>query len=194
MTAATFPTPHGSTHAGRPSVLARYDSLREVRTAIEQLEGRGVDGDDLALVGEAALAAERTADRAVTDRRFLRNTGPAIAAGAVAGAIVGALIGVAILGITFAIWEPSVDPAWVFGLMTAWFAAGGAVFGAFVAVSRRIGFSESWPLTFEDEPDEPLWLAVYDDREGLRDAIVATHPVQVVDGALVETTPPPSHG
>lgn len=193
MTAAIVPTPHGSARDGRPSVLARYRSLREVRSAIEALESRGVDGDDLALVGEAALAAEHTHDRAVTDRRFLRSTGAAVAAGVVVGALVGALIGAAILGITFAIWQPSAGSGWVFALMTAWFAAGGAVFGAFAAVSRRVGFSESWPLTFEDEPDEPLWLAVYDDRPDLRDAVVATHPEEVVEGAEVETTGPEPH-
>jgi hypothetical protein len=183
MTATTMPTPRGSSHEGRASVLALYRSLREVRTAIDELEAHGVDGDDIALVGPAALAAERTHDRTRTDRRFLRTTTAAIAAGIVTGSLVGAVIGAVLLGLTFAIWEPAVDAGWVFALMTCWFAAGGAVFGAFTAVSRRVGFSESWPLTFEDEPDEPLWLAVYDDREDVRETVRATHPTEVRIGS-----------
>jgi len=192
MTAATMPTPHGSAHDGRPSLLARYRSLREVRAAIDLLEARGVDGDDIALVGPAALAVERTPDRRRTDRRFLHTTAEAIAAGIVVGALVGAMIGAALMGVTFAIWEPATSPGWVFALMSAWFAAGGAVFGAFAAVARRVGFSESWPLTFEDEPDEPLWVAVYDDRADLPETVGATHPSEMRQSSRTETVHPPS--
>ena len=67
MTAIPVPTPHGSAHDARPRLLARYRCLRDVRSAIETLEAHGVDGDDIALVGPAALAAERTHDRTRTD-------------------------------------------------------------------------------------------------------------------------------
>jgi len=192
MTAATMPTPHGSAHDARPSLLARYRSLREVRAAIDLLEARGIDGDHIALVGAGAIAAERTADRTRTDRRFLRTTSAAIAVGVVLGALAGAVVGAALMGVTLAVWDSATSPGWVFGLMTAWFAAGGAVFGAFAAVSRRVGFSESWPLTFEDEPDEPLWLAVYDDRGDLPAAVHATHPSEVRRTSTAGTVHPAS--
>ena len=46
----------------------------------------------------------------------------------------------------------------MFALLTVWFAVGGSVLGGFFAISRVVGFSESWPLTFEDV-DDPAELA-----------------------------------
>jgi hypothetical protein len=191
MTTAAFPTPRGSSHAGRPSLLARYRSLPDVRDAIEGLESAGIDGDDLALVGEAALQTERGTERTVADRRILERASLALAVGVLAGAVAGAVVGAALLAITFAIWTPPVEPGWVFGLVTAWFASAGSLFGAFVAMSRHTGFSESWPLTFADEPGEPLWLAVYAPLDEARPAVEATGAVEMLDGTGVEATRPP---
>jgi len=167
-------------------MVARYRSFRDARAAIEQLESRGIDGDDLALVGDTAQQAAHAEDRTRADRRFLRTTSGALAVGVAAGAVIGALIGAVFIGVILAVWTPATHAAWIFGLLTGWFAAGGAVFGAFVAVSKRIGFSESWPLTFEDEPEAPIWLAIYADGDELRTALEATSAAEIVDESGVE--------
>jgi hypothetical protein len=78
----------------------------------------------------------------------------------------------------------------VFLLITVWFAAGGAVLGCFTAISKVVGFSESWPLTFEDETDGPVWLAVYDDHIDDPDALASsTHALELVRDPDVHVTP-----
>ena len=86
-----------------------------------------------------------------------------LAAGVIGGALVGAAIGAALIGLVILAWPNLEASGWVFLLLTVWFAVGGSVLGCFFAISRAIGFSESWPLTFEDETDGPVWLAVYDE-------------------------------
>jgi hypothetical protein len=172
-------TPIGSSHLGRPSLLARYASLPDLRHAIDTLEGEGMDGDHLALVApEGAMPGGTERHRA--DSRMLSHTMLYLAFGVVIGALAGAVFGAALIGLIVLIWSDLDASGWIVLLLTAWFAAGGAVLGCFTAVSRVVGFSESWPLTFEDDSDGPVWLAVYEDVEAPDELASRTHALEVV--------------
>jgi hypothetical protein len=179
--AATQPlfTPVGSSHLGRPSLLARYGSLPELRHAIDTLEGDGVDGDDLTIVAPAGHVPGGTPRRRA-DSRVLSHTMLALAIGVLGGAVLGALVGAAVIGLVLLLWSSLDATGWVFALLTVWFAAGGAVLGCFFAISRVVGFSESWPLTFEDDEDGPVWLAVFEDVGEASALADRTHALEVV--------------
>jgi hypothetical protein len=172
-------TPVGSSHLGQPSLMARYASLPDVRHAIDTLESQGVDGDHLTIVGPQGELPRGT-DRRRADSRFLSHTLLALAVGVLGGALAGAVIGAALIGLVLLVWSSIDATGWVFLLLTVWFAVGGAVLGAFFAISRVIGFSESWPLTFEDEPDAPLWLAIFEDVDDPTDLATRTHALEIV--------------
>jgi hypothetical protein len=179
-----------SAHDATPSVLARYDNLEELRQAIRSLESHGVDGDDLALVGEGALDVEADAGRKSTDRRLLASTSARIAVAVVLGAIVGAVIGAIFVGSDVLIFSGLIARGWVFALVGAWFAACGALVGAFLAFFRALGFSDAMPLTYATEPDRPLWLAVYGHDEDVEETVAATHPVELVTSPSTTTVHP----
>jgi hypothetical protein len=174
-----FVTPAGSSHRGQPTFLARYGTLVDVRHAIDTLEARGVDGDDITLVGRAGELPRKT-DRRRADARVLSHTMLALAIGVVGGALVGAAIGAVVVGLAVLLW-PNLDATeWVFALITVWFAVGGSVLGCFTAISKVVGFSESWPLTFEDAANGPVWLAVYDEVDDPDELASATHALELV--------------
>jgi hypothetical protein len=183
-------TPLGGSHEGAPAVLAQYSDLDAARHAIQQLEQQGVDGDDIALVGSSARALERGATRETSDSRILSHSGLAIAAGVAAGGLLGAVLGAITIGLILLVWSGLDARGWVYGLMVAWFTAGGALLGAFAGVSRSIGFSESMAITYEDEPSSPPWLAVYGPREELLHIVEATDPIEI--GWSARTTHPPA--
>jgi hypothetical protein len=172
-------TPVGSSHLGRPTLMARYGSLREVRDAIDTLESQGVDGDHLTVVGSDGALPQGT-DRRRADSRFLSHTMLFLALGVLGGALVGAVVGAVIIGLVLLLWSSIEASGWVFVLLTVWFAVGGSVLGGFFAISRVVGFSESWPLTFEDEPDAPVWLAVFEDVDDPDELATRTHALEVV--------------
>jgi len=172
-------TPVGSSHLGRPSLLIRYASLPDLRYAIDMLEGRGMDGDHLALVAPEGSMPGGT-DRHRADSRMLSHTALYLAVGIVVGALAGAVFGAALTGLIVLIWSDLDASGWIVLLLTAWFAAGGAVLGCFAAVSHVVGFSDSWSLTFEDEPDGPLWLAIYEDVDAPDELAWRTHALEVV--------------
>jgi hypothetical protein len=180
-------TPAGSAHAGRPSLLVRYRSLGDVRRAIDDLEAHGVDGDHLTLVGRDG-ELPHVASRRRSDSRFLSHTMLLLAAGVICGALAGAVVGAALVGLVLLVRSGLEASGWIFALITVWFAAGGAVLGCFFAVSRAVGFSESWPLTFEDETAGPVWLAVYegiDDPEAMAER---TRALEIVTDPVVEVS------
>jgi hypothetical protein len=179
-------TPHGSAHSGVPALMARYHSLVDARYAIRALESKGVDGDDIALVG-AAVDAERTTERSAIDRRILSSVSLSLVVGIVAGGLVGAVLGAAAMGLVVLL-GPDLD-GWVFGLMVGWCAAMGALFGSLASVMRTLGFSESLPLTWEDGDGHPVWLAVYGEAGEVRPDVEATRPEQILDDP-VETAHP----
>jgi hypothetical protein len=187
--AEAITTPLAGSHESAPAVLAQYPDLPAARHAIQRLEQQGVDGDDIALVGSSARALEQRARRGRSDSRVLSNVGLAVAVGVVAGGVVGAVLGAVIVGAILLLWSGLDARAWVFGLMVAWFASGGALLGAFVAASRALGFSESMEMTYEDEPPSPPWLAVYGPRDKLLPMVQATDPIDV--GWSARTTHPP---
>jgi hypothetical protein len=172
-------TPVGSSHVGRPSLLARYASLPDLRRAIDTLEGEGVDGDHLTIVAPADHMPGGT-DRHRADSRVLSHTMVALAIGVLGGALLGAVFGAALVGVVLLAWQGLDASGWVFLLLTVWFAAGGAVLGCFFAISKVVGFSESWPLTFEDAPDGPVWLAVFEDVDEPAELASRTHALELV--------------
>ncbi len=172
-------TPVGSSHVGRPTVLARYASLPDLRHAIDTLEGEGIDGDDLTIVAPADRMPQRT-DRRRADSRVLSHTMLALAIGVIGGALTGAVLGALLIGLVVLVWPNLEASGWVFAMLTMWFAAGGAVLGCFFAVSRVVGFSESWPLTFEDQDDGPVWLAVFTELDEPTALVDSTHALEIV--------------
>jgi hypothetical protein len=184
MSAEPLFTPVGSSHLGRPSLLARYASLPDLRHAIDTLEGEGVDGDHLTMVARHRDMPGGT-ERQRADSRMLSHTMLYLAFGVIIGALAGAAFGAALTGLIVLIWSELDASGWIVLMITVWFAAGGAVLGCFTAVSRVVGFSESWALTFEDEPEGPVWLAVFEDVDDPAELATHTHALEVV------TDPPP---
>jgi hypothetical protein len=172
-------TPVGSSHIGQPSLVARYASLPDLRHAIDVLEGEGIDGDHLTIVAPAEAMPGGT-NRRRADSRILSHTMLALSIGVLGGALLGALFGAIVVGLVLLVWQSLDATGWVFALLTIWFAAGGAVLGCFFAISRVVGFSESWALTFEDETDGPVWLAVFDDVEQPSHLVDHTHPLELL--------------
>jgi hypothetical protein len=183
-------SPREGAHVGRPGLLVEYATLIDARKAIEALESQGVDGDDLSLAGDAAVLAERASNRERSDSRLLSSVTAVIALGGLVGALAGAVIGAILIGVIIAVAPGLTATGWVFGLLTAWFAAGGSLLGAFTQVSRRTGFSESWPLTFEDAPVGAVWLAVYGHGEDVRPTIDTTRPIKIRTDAGVDAMHP----
>ena len=170
--------PHESAHAASPSALARYPDLVAAREAMLHLESHGIDGDDISLVGATAAGAEDIEDRRQSDAQLV--------VGAVLGGLVGMVAGALVAGVVLLAWPGQLaHPLWAFGLGTAWIAGAGAVLGGFVAVSRKTGFSESWPLTFEDVAPGPVWLAVYGDDQKAVAALGETEPIELRTGEAV---------
>jgi hypothetical protein len=103
-----------------------------------------------------------------------------LTAGVLGGALAGALIGAALMGLVLLLWSGLEASGWVFLLLTVWFGVGGAVLGGFFAISRVVGFSESWQLTFENEPEGPIWLAVFEELDDPEVLQSRTHALEVV--------------
>jgi hypothetical protein len=188
--ARELPTTPASAHDAQPSLLARYGTLADVRHAINALEAQGIDGDQLALVGEGAAHLSGHTEVRRADRRFLASTTVALAVGILGGALVAAVLGAAIIGIVLLLWSGLDDKGWVFLLLTGWFAVGGAVLGGFTAISRSVGFSDAVPDTFEDEPEGPLWLAVYAHPAHVEEGLRTTHPLEIVRDPDIRTVHP----
>jgi hypothetical protein len=180
MSMTTMTAASASAHDGRPKLMARYGALPEARHAIEALEAHGVDGDDLALVGEGALVAEQQSRTDAADAQAVAYAARWITAGIVLGAVAGAAAGAVLVGAIVVLWPGGLShEGWVFALVTAWLAAGGSLMGGFVAVARKTGFSDSWPLTFGEQPDVSVWLAVYRDIDPDRVGLSDTEPLEV---------------
>jgi hypothetical protein len=171
-------TPVGSARRGRPSLMAKYASLPDVRNAIDTLESQGIDGAHVTIVGAGDLP--QSTNRRRVDSRFLSHTMLYLAIGVVGGALLGGLVGAALMGLVVLLWPGLQASGWVFLLLTVWFAVGGSVLGCFFVISRMVGFSESWPLTFEDEPEGPIWLAVFEDVDDPELLASRTHALEIV--------------
>jgi hypothetical protein len=172
-------TTHGSAHDARPPHMARYRTLPDARHAIEELEDHGVDGNDIALVGEGAVEAEHDPERVERDQRFLRHTVLSVVTGAVLGGLAGIVIGALCIGAVVLVWPDGIDhPLWAFAFVSGFVMAAGTVLGGFVAIARHTGFSESWDATFGNAGAD-IWLAVYRDDQRTHDILEQTHPVEL---------------
>ena len=155
--AESQPRPPGVTAA----VAAAFPSMESARVAIEALEHAGVDGDEIELLGQPADAARTPTDPKPTDKRMALHLVRRVALGAAAGALAGVALGV-LLGLVVAGVTDSTDSR--SGLVTAIAIVGvgiGTTLGILLAFERAIGLSDAWPLTFEDVPEGPVWVAVY---------------------------------
>jgi hypothetical protein len=159
--------------------MARYSTLPEARHAIEELEAHGIDGDDIALVGEGAVAAEHEPARVERDRRFLRHTVLSVVTGVLIGGLAGIIVGAVCIGAVVLAWPGGIDhPLWAFAFVSGFVMSAGMVLGGFTAIARHTGFSESWDATFGNAQGADIWLAVYRDDDRARDALFETHPVE----------------
>ena len=157
--------------------------MTQARAALESLENAGVDGDDLELVGPSADAARTPDDPKLPDRRAARHIGGRLAFGIVFGAIAGALLGLVVGVIAVAITnEDTREVALTFAFVIVGIGLG-ATTGGFISFERSVGTSEAWPLTFEDAPEGPVWVAVYSHRrqttERAERELARRHPVEL---------------
>jgi len=151
------PRPPGVTAA----VAASFPSMKSARVAIEALEHAGVDGDEIELLGQPADVARDPSEPLGPDRRMALHLARRVALGALAGALGGVVLGL-LIGLVVALVTDATDSH--SGLVTAIAIVGiglGATLGVLVSFERAIGLSDAWPLTFEDVPDGPVWIAVY---------------------------------
>jgi len=146
--------------------------MESARVAIEALENVGVDGDEIELLGQPADVARTPTAPKGPDRRVALHLIRRIAVGAAAGALGGVVLG---LIIGFGVAAVTSDGS--SGLVTALVIVGvglGTTVGILVSFERAIGLSDAWPLTFEDVPDGPVWVAVYTGGRRVRDRAVDT--------------------
>ena len=178
MTSTSQHVQRSTTRRGEPAVVARYADLATARRAVETLENKGVDGDDIVLAGWRARAARRSGHVSAADRELVRYVARkavlGIAVGAVVGVIVGALAGAVIAWA----WSGSGFPGWgvLIGAGALAIAALGSRVGAMVDVERHAGFSDAWGLTLQDVPDGSVWILLFDDSSTARVAIETTAP------------------
>jgi len=164
------------------AVAARFPDMTVARGAIEGLEHAGVDGDDIDLLGGRADAARTPTSPGRPDRRvaghILSRVGLGAAVGAMAGAVGGLVLGLLVLAVTSTGGGAGLVLAFVFvGLGL------GVVVSVFLSFERSVSFSDAWPLTFEDVPAGPVWVAVYsrDPRtlERAHDELAGRHPLEL---------------
>jgi hypothetical protein len=174
-------------HHSRPpgvsaAVAASFPDMAAARSAVEALEHAGVDGDDIDLLGRGADAARMPTSPSRPDRRaagyILRRVGLGAAVGAAAGAVAGLVLGLIVLAVT-----STADGS---GLVFAFVLVGlglGVVVSAFLSFERSVSFSDAWPLTFEDAPEGPVWVAVYSrdprTQRRARDALAGRRPLEL---------------
>ncbi|HEX6311955.1 MAG TPA: hypothetical protein VF152_10035 [Acidimicrobiia bacterium] len=174
-------------HHARPSgvpaaVAASFPDMEAARGAIEALENVGVDGDDIDLLGQRAEAARVPSSPSRADRRVAGHMARRIALGAVVGAGAGALVGVVLGLIVLAVTSVGGGAGLVFafGLIGVGM---GVVVMVFLSFERSVGFSDAWPLTFEDAPEGSVWVAIYTrdpkTRDRADDALVRLRPLEV---------------
>ena len=167
-----------TSHDAEPKVLALYPDFPRARHAIEVLAAHGVEGDDLALVDEAAIE-EPTTPEAQADPAVSSHVELSIAVVVIIGGAAAAALGAAMTGLEIVLWPGGIGHGWwTFGLVTAWFAAAGSLIGVFIGAARTTQSSE-WQRTFGEQPDEPIWLAIYGDVDPDEVALDETSPLEV---------------
>jgi hypothetical protein len=163
------PAKHG--RDGVPGVMARFPDVESAREAIGALESRGIDGVDVTLIGDRAVAAEHVRTRAVPDRNVLRHAAKLVVRGAVLGTIGGLLASGIVVGIGLLVSADVRDHALAQVMIIIAFTFLGAIVGSFFSIEQGVGYSEAWYLTFQDIPDGEIWVAVFDRPDVARDVL-----------------------
>lgn len=169
------------------AVAARFPSMESARVAIEALEHAGVDDDEIELLGHPADVARDPSAPQGPDRRLGLHLVRQVALGALGGAFAGVVLGL-LIGLLVAAPTDATDSR--SGLVTAIIIVGiglGVTLGVLLSFERAIGLSDAWPLTFEEVPDGPVWVAVYTgggrSRARAADALARHHPLELRRGA-----------
>jgi len=128
---------HGRQLPATHNVIATFDDVDRARHAIEVLERSGIDSGDIALLGPAAVVADRT----TRDRKPVASK-LRIARGMLTGALLGLAIGTLVGWISGALFT---DGRLVAAILTGALAGlvGGSLFGAMSALS----LGDAWEMT-----------------------------------------------
>jgi hypothetical protein len=171
--ATGMPTGQPSKHGrdGVPGVMARFPDVESAREAINALEGRGIDGVDVTLLGDRAVAAEHTRTRAVPDRNVLRHATKLVVRGSVLGTIGGLLASGLVVGIGLLVSADVRDHALAQVMIVVAFTFLGGIVGSFFSIEQGVGYSEAWYLSFQDIPDGEIWVAVFDRPDVAHDVL-----------------------
>lgn len=175
-TPAGRPAKHGRN--GVPGVMARFPDVESARDAINALEDHNIDGVDVTLLGDRAVAAEHTRTRAVPDRNVLRHASKLVVRGAVLGVIGGLLASGLVVGIGLLVSADVRDHALAQVMIVVAFTFLGGIVGSFFSIEQGVGYSESWYLTFQDIPDGEIWVAVFD-NPGVAHDVLADRALEV---------------
>jgi hypothetical protein len=164
-TPTTGPTqPDFATH----NVLGVVGDLEQARAVITDLEGSGIDGNKISLLGRRAEEAGEP-DRRETgeqDAALATEAGKSAGVGAAAGAGVGGAVGFLAGAAAFGI--PGVGPAVGAGIWAT--TLGGAGFGAGVGLLQGgiagVKESEAWQLTFSSVKEGKVVVGVHAEDDG----------------------------
>jgi hypothetical protein len=148
------------TSIASPTIAAKFADAQSARSAIEALENAGVDGGEIELLGSHVGAVSPGGDNEPSDRRAGRYISRRLALGAAAGALTGMLAGLALALVLLAVTDDvsRVGVLWACVIVSVGI---GTTLGTFLGLERSVGFSESWPATFDDDAAGPLWVAVF---------------------------------
>jgi hypothetical protein len=139
---------------GAGTISGHFADAATARSAIENLQRRGIDGGAISLHGDSIDRAADREDTAVRDRASVRFVSLRVFAGAVAGTIAGALIGWLIATVA----DRGGSQPGTFALI------GALAFGVVTAIAvgvRTLMLNDDWQLTFEPQAGEVI-VAVRD--------------------------------
>ena len=132
------------THTGATRVVASFEDMGSARKAITALELAGVDGGNIALLGQAREQMETEPDTKERDAGVAKLLTVASMVGGTIGFVVGAIAGL-VGGALFFGWDGQ-------GLLTMAVGMGfvGAPIGGLVAAHGLLGESPTWEQTFQE--------------------------------------------
>jgi hypothetical protein len=145
------------------NVLAVFPDLEAARDVIADLEGRGVDGNKISLLGRRAEEAADPSSRGPgeQDAAMAADAGKSAGVGAAAGAGVGGALGFVAGAAAFGI--PGIGPAVGAGIWAT--TLGGAAFGTGVGLLQGgiagVKESEAWQLTYDSVKEGRVVLGVH---------------------------------
>jgi hypothetical protein len=150
------------------NVLATFPDMEVARDVIASLEGAGVDGNKISLLGRRAeeAATPDTQETARQDKAMAGDAGRSAGIGAAAGAGVGGAVGFLAGAAAFGI--PGVGPAIGAGIWAT--TLGGAAFGGGLGLLQGgiagVKESEAWQLTYDSVKEGKVVIGVHADDPG----------------------------